>query len=86
MPPRDQYPSRGALNAAREGFAITPADADLAQVPRGLWVGTSGHLNMIFAPGTDAVLLKNVPIGLHPLSPTRVLIVSGGAADIVGLV
>jgi hypothetical protein len=86
MAQRDQYPTRGALGSAREAFAITPAAADLPQVPRALWVGVAGHLNLVFAPGSDPVVLKNVPVGLYPLSPTQVLTITGTATDIVGLV
>ncbi|MBN9354560.1 MAG: hypothetical protein J0H04_11525, partial [Hyphomicrobium denitrificans] len=59
---RDQFPSRGALSSARQFFAITPhADNDLPEVPRGVWVGGAGNINMIGAPGSDAVVLKGVP-------------------------
>lgn len=82
MAPRDQYPTRGALGSAREFFTITPHNSnELAQYPRGIWVGTGGDIAL------DGVVLKNVQNGtLLPVSPTKVNLTGTTAADIVGLV
>lgn len=86
MAQRDQYPSRGALNAAREWFAITPGTDELVQVPRALWVGTGGNISLK-AGSADPVTLMNVPNGyMLPVSPTHVLAAGTTASNIVGLV
>ena len=85
MAPRNQYPGRGSVDGATDGFAITPADAtDLVDVPRALWVGTGGDLSLAMASGI--ITLKAVPAGsLLPVRPLRVRATGTTAADIVGL-
>lgn len=84
MAPRNQYPARGSLDGVGDGFAITPADADLTDIPRALWVGTAGNLTVIMASGAT-LLLKNVPAGsLLPIKVSQVKAATT-AADIVGL-
>lgn len=82
MAPRNQFPNRGALSSASEFFAITKHDInELAQVPRGIWVGTAGDV------AVDGVVLKNVPAGtLLPVSPSKVNATGTTASDLVGLV
>ena len=69
---------------ATRGFAITPADADLAQTTRGLFVGTAGTLVVILAGDTAAITLNNAPAGYHPLACRRVCAATA-ASQIVGL-
>jgi hypothetical protein len=84
MAPRNQFPYRNSLDSASEAFAITKADADLAEVPRALWVGTGGDLTLRFGTATS-VVIKNVPDGsLLPFRPTQVRAATT-ASDIVGL-
>lgn len=84
MAPRNQYPARGSLDGASDGFAITPADTDLADVTRALWVGTAGNLTLVMASGATLVL-TNVPAGsLLPLKVTQVKAATT-ASGIVGL-
>lgn len=54
-------------------FAVTPSDTvDLANVPRAIWVGTSGDLAVIDAGGTT-VTLHNVAGGMwHAMRPVRI--------------
>lgn len=83
---RDQFPGRGPLGSAREFFVITPDDnADLPQVPRGLWVGGAGD---IVATGLSGdVTFKGVLAGtMLPISPSRVKATGSTATDIVGVV
>lgn len=84
MAPRNQYPARGSLDGASDGFAITPADADLADITRAIWVGTAGDLSVVMASGAT-LLLKNVAAG--SLLPVKVARINAAttATDIVGL-
>lgn len=86
MAPRNQYPGRGSLDSASDGFAIVPSDTnDLADVTRALWVGEAGDLNIILVSGVT-VLIKGVAAGtLLPLKVSRVLAASTTAGSIVGL-
>ena len=72
---------------AIDAFAITPHDTNaLAEVPRAIWVGTGGDLEVITAGGTT-VVFTNVPDGtLIPIRATHVKADNTDADDIVGLV
>lgn len=72
---------------AEDCFVITPHDTDpLAQIVRGIWVGTGGDLEIITPAGTTVVFL-NVPSGtLMPVRATHVKDDNTDADDIVGLV
>lgn len=88
MAPRNQFPMRGPLASAVEFFAITPSnDADLPQVPRGVWVGGAGNLALVGIEGGSGVILKGIAAGtLVPVSPNRILATGTTATDLVGLV
>ncbi|WP_247657740.1 spike base protein, RCAP_Rcc01079 family [Aquabacter sp. L1I39] len=65
--------------------AITPANADLAQATRALYVGTGGDLVVIGKDDSASVTLKNVPSGtILPLRVKRVAAATT-ATDILGL-
>jgi hypothetical protein len=84
MAQRNQFPYRGSIDGATEAFAVTKADADLAEVPRALWIGTGGDLTLRFGTSAD-VVIKNVPDGaLLPIRPTQIRAATT-AADIVAL-
>lgn len=75
---------------AVNGFAVTPGASPLADVPRALWVGGAGDLNVTFL-GLDeeagnTVLIKGVTAGT--VLPIRVTHVLAGttATDIVALI
>lgn len=69
---------------------IVPSDTtDLADVPKGVYVGTGGDITMIgvgapaAAPG---VVWKNVPSGaLIPFRPRRILATGTTAADMLAV-
>lgn len=66
-------------------FAVTPSDsANLPKITRGLWVGTTGDLTVMFANDTVPVLLKGV-IGLLPGAFVRVYATGTNATNIVAL-
>ncbi|MEQ8600643.1 MAG: hypothetical protein RLP98_12050 [Devosia sp.] len=86
--PNDRYSTHTqALDApATHGFAIAPNDgADLSEITRAVYVGSSGALAVTFASGAELVL-PNVPAGsLLPLRVQRVRATGTTATDIVGL-
>lgn len=71
---------------ADDAAAVTPSDSvDLANVSRGLYVGTGGDLTVITKGGTT-ILFKAVPSGtLLPIRVSRVKATGTAAADIVAL-
>ena len=85
------YSHRKLDNPARDGAVITPDDAtDLPKVPRSLYVGGSGDIQVTFAGFEDGVpgatvTLKAVPVGVLPVQVLRVHATLTTATDIVGL-
>ncbi|MCV2867320.1 hypothetical protein OEW28_01595 [Defluviimonas sp. WL0002] len=71
---------------AREAAAIVPSDAaDLASLPRAMFVGSAGDLAVVMAGGQSA-MFRNVAAGsLLPIRVSRVLQTGTTAGDIVGL-
>ena len=63
-------------------YAITPADTDLAIVPRCLWVGGAGTL-VVTDNGGTVVTYVNIS-GLLPIRPIRIAAAST-ATDIIGM-
>jgi hypothetical protein len=75
----------GLDDPARNAFDVAPDDAaDLATVPRALWIGTEGDLKVDMV-GSGTVTLKNLFVGYHPLMVKRVYATGTTARDIVGL-
>ena len=66
--------------------AITTSDtAELAYLPRGIYVGVGGDLNVDMLTG-GTVLFKNVPTGaVLPIRVKRVRTTSTTATNMVGL-
>ena len=76
--------TRSLTSPPEHALAILPADQDLAQVTRALYVGVGGDLAVRMQDG-GSVVLVNVPSGtLLPLRVCRVLPAST-AGGIVGL-
>lgn len=86
--PNDRFSSHAqALDApAGHGFSITPNDgADLTEVTRALYVGTSGAIAVTFASGAELVM-ANVPAGsILPMRLVRVRATGTTAGNLVGL-
>ena len=83
---RNLYSDTGPLDGPlTRVVAITPADTDLAFIPRAIIVGVAGDVavKMVDDPAT-AVTIKNVPAGI-PLwiRPARVLSSGTTATNIV---
>lgn len=72
-------------NPAEYAAAVTPSDStDLTQVPRALYIGSSGNLNVDMMDGTT-VLFSSVPNGIFPVRVKRVRATSTTASNIVAL-
>jgi hypothetical protein len=71
----------------KSAAAVTPSDGvDLASPTRGLYVGASGDVNVIFASDKDAstVVLTGLAAGVwHPMQVRRVLSTSTTATGIL---
>ncbi len=72
---------------AGDFFAVTPNDtADLPQVTRALYIGTTGNLTIVAASGAQA-RFTGVPGGtVLPVRVARVLATGTDAGGLVGLV
>lgn len=68
---------------ARSGFSITPADVDLAQNTKALYIGVAGDLVVILELDTDPITIKDAAKGYHPLACKRVCAATA-ATNIVG--
>lgn len=78
--------SKSADSCANLAFSITPADADLSQAARCLYVGSGGNLRVTTTSGND-VTFTNVPGGLIlPVSVVRVSSTNTTASGIIGLI
>lgn len=86
MPAKKRY-ADNPLGAASAAFAVTPSDAaELASIPRALFVGTGGNITLRLADDGADVLLKNVQSGQVLDVQARFVRATGTtAADIVAL-
>lgn len=78
-----KYPAAKDL-PAQGGFAITPADANLAEAARSLWVDGAGTVVVTFADGSGPFTFTLPGGSLLPASVQRVALAST-ATGIVGL-
>lgn len=77
-----------AVNApARRAVAVVPHDtAELADIPKALYVGTAGNITMRGVDGSSDQLWKNVPAGaLIPFRARFVRATGTTAADLLAL-
>jgi hypothetical protein len=81
--------SAGASSPAREAVAVTPSDATVLPVTRGLYVGTGGNLAVRMAgrAGQDGptITFTNVVAGFIPLQVDMVLSTGTVASGIIAL-
>jgi hypothetical protein len=77
---------RGAESSrpANDAIAVTPSDATVIPVTRGLYVGTTGTLIVRTANGNNATF-TNVAVGYHPLQVDMVLATGTTALGILAL-
>lgn len=72
----------GAYRAA----AVTKSDATILPVTRGIYVGTTGNIAVVFAGDTAAVTMVAPALGvIHPWQVTKVMSTNTTASDIVAV-
>ena len=87
MADRYQGQANGSTGPALDWFDITPADADLAEVPRALTCLTTGNVDIVSSDGSRVTILLTEG-GMFACRPVRVLAPTTGTAatGIVGLI
>lgn len=87
--PADDYGSQAdtVSSPSLAPFAIVPNDStDLTRIPKALWIGTGGDVNVQGVNNANPVLFQNVPNGfILPVRARRVLATSTTATGIVAL-
>lgn len=74
-----------SMTPATRAAAVTPNDStDLATDARALYIGTTGNVSVITAGG-DTVTFTAVPVGLLPVSVSRVRSTGTTASNILAL-
>lgn len=71
--------------SAYKGVAVTKSDATLLPATRGLYIGVTGDVAVVFADGGSAVTLKAAPVGVLPVQVVQVMSTNTTATDIVAL-
>ena len=86
-----EYAASGAEVPAGKAIEITPADTDLADFTRAIYVGTAGDLAVIMAEesvggGTTVVTFKAVGAGsILPIRVAQIRSTGTTASDIIAL-
>ena len=72
---------------ASRGVAIVPSDnsANNIETTRGIYVGVTGDVVVIFKDSTTAVTIKAAAVGYHPLQIVRVNSTNTTATNMVAL-
>lgn len=80
---KDLDPNASVIETA----AVTPSDStDLSVIPRGLWIGVGGDVNLTGMGDSSAVVIKNVPTGSYlPIRAKRVYSTNTTATNIIAL-
>lgn len=83
------WPAEQLSDQSSACAAVSTSDsADLAQIPKALFIGTGGNIALTLANDTTgtSVTFKNVPSGtVLPVRPSRVWATNTTATDIVAL-
>ena len=77
-------PLGSSVGLARNGFAVTPADADLDVPASALYIGVTGDLRITTSEGDDLTFL-NVAVGWFPVMCKRVWSTNTTASEIIGV-
>lgn len=78
----------GANGSATQQVAIALGDTAASNIPpgsRGIYVGVSGDVNVLLVGDIAPVIWKSVPIGIMPVSATRVYATNTGATNLIAL-
>jgi hypothetical protein len=80
------WPAEQLSDPAGSSAAISPSDsADLAQIPKAIYVGVTGDITMKLKNDSASVLFKAVPVGVLPVRPVRIYATGTTATNIVAL-
>ena len=80
------YRSANATVSAHSAFVVTPSDATILPVTRGLYVGGTGDLSVVMAEDQNTVIFSAVPAGtILPIQVTQVFATNTTATLIVAL-
>jgi hypothetical protein len=88
MPPTDQFSSHapGMTSPASAHFGITPNDsADLAILPRGIFVGGAGDITIVDKNGDSATYTVAAVPFILPFRGVRVMATGTTATALVGM-
>lgn len=87
-------PLRTSNAPAQDAFSITPntgatnfptlPNSTATVVTRGIYVGTSGNLEVVMQSGT-IITFSNVPVGILNISVSQVISTSTTASNLIGL-
>lgn len=82
---QDKYSFFGKSFPAIKFVAITPSDVTELNVPRSIYVGTTGNVAVEDEEG-NSVVFNNVPDAtILPIQPTKILATNTTAGNIIGL-
>lgn len=86
MSAADEFPQQGGITSPpSDAFAITPDDdAELAEVTRGIYVGTSGDLHVLMHSGAEVTFQNMVAGCIHPMRVKKVF-EDSTVTDIIGV-
>ena len=73
-----------SANPASDAATVTPSDSTILSA-RALYIGVTGNVAVIPLGGTVAVTFSNVPVGILPVSVSKVMSTNTTATSIVAL-
>lgn len=72
------------ISSAYDAVAITPSDATVIPVTRGIYVGVAGHIAVRMASG-QSVTFSNVPVGIFTVQADMVKSTGTTATTMIAL-
>ena len=72
------------ISSAYDAVAITPSDATIIPVTRGIYVGVTGHIAVRMASG-NSVTFSNVPVGIFTIQADMVKSTGTTATTMIAL-
>jgi len=79
------YRSANATVSAHSEIAVTPSDATVIPVSRGLYVGTTGNIAVRMADDGNTITFTSVPVGILPIQVDMVMSTNTTASNIIAL-
>ena len=78
------YPASSSSQPAGNALAVTPADSDMTEISRAVYVGSNGNLTVKMAGSENIVTFTSVPAG--SLLPIRVIQIRSTATTSINIV